>query len=135
MAAVTVRVRPAFAGEGRYFVLVPLGTIKEEMMQFDDDTEIDEEDRQDMLVSASPYIMPVLERRCPTHDAVTRAKRLALACSVRSAVATPPPPLPQCWSDTRADTRGHTRAEWFTLASPPPPTTNHVVTHVRERPS
>lgn len=25
--AVTVRVRPAFAGEGRYFVLVPEGTI------------------------------------------------------------------------------------------------------------
>jgi hypothetical protein len=53
MAAVTVRVRPAFAGEGRYFVLVPPGTIQEEPTVFEDDVEIQPEELERMKVSAS----------------------------------------------------------------------------------
>jgi hypothetical protein len=48
VAAVTVRVRPALAGEGRYFVLVPPGTIQDAPTQFEDDDEIDSEDLEDM---------------------------------------------------------------------------------------
>mmetsp|Transcript_11759 Transcript_11759/g.22429 ORF Transcript_11759/g.22429 Transcript_11759/m.22429 type:complete len:463 (+) Transcript_11759:218-1606(+) len=58
-APVTVRVRPAFAGEGRYFVLVPEGYIKDEEETFEDDEEIDEEDLEDMRLEF--YKMSLLD--------------------------------------------------------------------------
>eukprot|EP00242_Pyramimonas_sp_CCMP2087_P011177 CAMPEP_0198210534 /NCGR_PEP_ID=MMETSP1445-20131203/20478_1 /TAXON_ID=36898 /ORGANISM="Pyramimonas sp., Strain CCMP2087" /LENGTH=465 /DNA_ID=CAMNT_0043884617 /DNA_START=58 /DNA_END=1452 /DNA_ORIENTATION=+ len=46
-APVTVRVRPALAGEGRYFVIVPSGTIDDEET-FPDDTELSPEEAEEV---------------------------------------------------------------------------------------
>mmetsp|Transcript_28654 Transcript_28654/g.39574 ORF Transcript_28654/g.39574 Transcript_28654/m.39574 type:complete len:491 (+) Transcript_28654:92-1564(+) len=50
-APVTVRVRPAFAGEGRYFVMVPEGTIVELEEEEEEETaSMSEEEKEDMKV-------------------------------------------------------------------------------------
>jgi len=46
-APATVRVRPAFAGEGRYFVIVPPGTIEDDDQLYDD-TEVSPEEEEEI---------------------------------------------------------------------------------------